>query len=227
MRHIYAKMETNFPQDARMKLLTPQERWVYICIWCLAVANRTEDLPPECCTSTYLAHYTNTHHNTIVSTITKASNFTVPLLKPTSSGGLTVCGVTKLHPSLFRQRHDTQENTREENTSEHNTTLKTQTVFDLDREKTEGQKIGTVTATEMQGILDRWQNYSGQAITSKLIDTLTELVTDHGVTTVKYAMSEAFQRGKTNSLAYVRVVCKNNAGKLKDATTIADILKGD
>lgn len=222
MRHIYAKMETNFLHHPTVRQLTGAQFKAYLALWLMAVEYRQETLDLSLSDPQYVANRASTRTDVVLRCISKCTQASKPLLSVDPEGRITVCGVTKLHPSLFRQRRDIQHNTTQENTREHNTTPRTtkQSVFDLTQEGKNQEP------QDVKAILDRWQGYSGRPIDPKTIETVTELVLHHGENTVRHAMSEAFQRNKTNSLAYVKAICKNNEGKLKDMSSIADILGG-
>jgi hypothetical protein len=115
MRHIYAKIETNFFHDARFRSMTEGERLAYLAVWLLSVEVGNACLSPEASTSTYLSTRANVHPRSVQSMVKKASTFSQPLLKVREDGGLTVCGITKLHPKVVRFDEGIQEKRREEN----------------------------------------------------------------------------------------------------------------
>jgi hypothetical protein len=101
VRHIYAKIETNFLEDARVRLLTGPQFKAYLAVWLMAVEYQTATLSLENSSITHIGRRANVNQNAVKRMLNTCQTGDKPLLNVDQNGRVTVCGVTKLHPTLF------------------------------------------------------------------------------------------------------------------------------
>jgi hypothetical protein len=223
MRHVYAKIETNFLHDPRMLAMPIGQRYVYLAIWLAAVEYRTATLTRPMSDPKWISRRAGARLSVTRACIESCLSATPPLLERDTSGRLTVCGVTKIHSSLFRQRQDTP----------YNSTVHNSTVHESGQVKAEAQDNGTNSETSqlVVRLVGDWEKLAGRPATLRERAVVSDLEGEfgHGLLSWAFEQYRKYRKpGSKATIAYVRKVCQNNAGKanrFQSAKTIGDILK--
>ena len=218
MRHIYAKIETNFFHDARFRSMTEGERLAYLAVWLLSVEVGNACLSPEASTSTYLSTRANVHPRSVQSMVKKASTFSQPLLKVREDGGLTVCGVTKLHPKVVRFDEGIQEKRREEN------------IKKKEEKRTEpetGKDLPlALSDQDLQKAKALWEKHYG-ATSDQTTASIVKMLEDGGLDRTMYAIRECTKKPRQVPIAFARKVFNETEHRNKrkpEMVPIGDIL---
>jgi len=216
MRHIYAKVETNFLEDARMVALTPPQRIAYLAVWLMAVEYQTETLSKACSDQVYIGRRASVQQDAVKRMLSRAQVGDKPLLSVDQEGRITVCGVTKLHPRLFLK--GATEERREENIKkkeEKRTELETGKDLPL-----------ALSDQDLQKATALWEKHYG-ATSDQTTASIVKMLEDGGLDRTMYAIRECTKKPRQVPIAFARKVFNETEHRNKrkpEMVPIGDIL---
>jgi hypothetical protein len=216
MRHVYAKVETNFLHDPRVMALTGGQFRVYLALWLMAVEYRTEVLTVQQSDPVYVARRSGESLRTVRLALGRCLAGDRPLLQRGLTGRITVCGVTKLHPRLFpgscigEERREYKEG--EERTGH----------------ETEPGKApsASLSGGNFQEAVEAWEKRYGPA-DQHVTDCLFAMFTQGGVERTVFAIKECAKKKRDTPIAFTRRVFNDSNHRDKrssDLSTIGSIL---
>jgi hypothetical protein len=216
MRHIYAKVETNFLEDARVRALTPPQFMAYLAVWLMAVEYQTEVLSVQNSDPTYIGRRANVNRNAVKRMLNACQTGDKPLLNVDQNGRVTVCGVTKLHPRLFLK--GATEERREENIKkkeEKRTELETGKDLPL-----------ALSDQDLQKATALWEKHYG-ATSDQTTASIVKMLEDGGLDRTMYAIRECTKKPRQVPIAFARKVFNETEHRNKrkpEMVPIGDIL---
>ena len=204
----WAKIETNFIlRDERLGQVCEADRWIYLVLWSMCVDRGVTTLPPLACTNSYLSNQAQSTSQRITAAKLALGDKGAGLIQVESSGGITVCGVSRLHPETVPKRQVAHGSNDSVSVSGSYREKEVPSVLPK-------SAVAAVPLKFKKGV-KAWENAIGRLVTKGELPLLQGLILNHGEERVIFAVGEAVVHSAV-SLAYVKAVLSGSAKKAGD-----------